>query len=93
MRANNDHREDEVYKALSAKCLEDLSEEEIEFEAWPIPATGDVSCLTTDEYEKVISSIGYGVKIDSGYDCPVSQEKDKQEYQQVSEKEQCQVLA
>lgn len=25
MRANNDHREDEVYKALSAKCLEDLS--------------------------------------------------------------------
>ena len=77
MRANNDPRTEEIYDGLKAKCLEGLSEEEIEFDAWPIPATGDVSCLTTDEYKKVVSKIRYGIMIDSSYLCPSSQKKDK----------------
>jgi len=79
MRANNDPREDDLCEELKAKCIEGLSLEEIEFDAWPIPGSGDVKNLTTEEYEQAVSRIGYGMKIDSRYICPSSQENDKKE--------------
>lgn len=77
MNSTNDPRADDAYKELKAKSIEKLPEERIEFEAWPVPGTGDVKTLTNEEYEKAVSRIGYGVRIDSRYICPSSQENEK----------------
>jgi hypothetical protein len=75
MNANHDSRADALYDELKTKCSEDLTAEEIDFDTWPIPGTGDVRYLTADEYEKAVAKIGYGMKIDGRYKCPGASEK------------------
>ena len=74
MMKNNDPRADDLYEKLKVKCIEGLALEEIEFDVWPIPGTGDIKNLTNNEYEQAVSKITYGFRVDSRYVCPASQE-------------------
>jgi hypothetical protein len=74
-----DPRAEEMFKHLKVKCQEGLLEEQIDFEPWPIPATGEVSNITNEEYTKAVRGIGYGLKMGSGYKCPVPDRQEKKE--------------
>lgn len=73
-----DQRADKLFAELKEKCVEGLSEEAIDYDVEAVPASGEVTPLTSDQYAEAIGGLSYGFRIDSSYLCPASEMKKKE---------------
>lgn len=72
---SNDSRADALFEELKQKCSEGLDIDEIEYTAWPIPASGGVTHIALSDYEKATEQIWYGVRIHADSHCLVDEDK------------------
>ena len=76
-RSRMDQREGKTYKDLYKKLQEGLSGKEIDYDVFPMPASGEVSSLTSDEYAQAVRGMKYGFLISSDYHCPFLEQQEE----------------
>lgn len=77
LRSSMDQRAEKMFKDLKEECQEGLSKEEIDYDIWSVPASGEISSLTGEQYAQAVREISYGFRIDSSYICPVPERQEK----------------